>query len=165
MPLGNFRFGNPPPNPQNQKSFGQPDWVNTGKTFLRGLQQVMPYLSQAGFPMPPGINFLMKGLGGGSAGGVPQSPGIRGQEFSQQGYPQQGYPQQGYPQQGFPQQGYPQQGYPSQGLLQQGYTQQGYPAPTQGFSPQANQQQVPQVSGKGGGIKGLISRFMARRKG
>lgn len=173
MPLGNFRLGSPPTNPQNQNSLGQPNWVNTGQMFLRGLQQAMPYLSKAGVPMPPGINFLMKGLGGGFSGGFTNPPGIGGQGFRQQGIPQQGIPQQGFPQQGIPQQGYPSQGFFSQGFPPQAYPQQrgnlnntlNVQSPPPLPSPQSLFQQAPQVPVKGGGIKGLISRFMARRKG
>lgn len=195
MPLGNFRIGNPPPNFQNANSFGQPNWLNTGKTVLRGIQQVMPYLSQAGVQFPPVVNFLMKGMGAGGfgaglGGSLSKPSGIDGQGFLKQGVQQQqigpnqqGYPQQGYPQQSFPQQGVPQQGYPSQGFFSQGFPPQTYQQQggtlnntlnVQSQPPQFSSQpyqpsyqpqaQVLQQQSPKGGIKGLISRFMARRK-
>ncbi|AHF08693.1 hypothetical protein [Desulfitobacterium metallireducens] len=123
MPLSHFRGGNPPPNRQNMNSFGQPNWLNTGKTVLRGIQQVMPYLSQAGVPIPPVVNFLMKGMGAGGYGGnLNNTLNVQ----------------------------------PSYQPLSQAQVQ-----------PQAQtlQQQSPQTFAKGGGIKALISNFLARRKG
>lgn len=136
MPFGSFIQGNLPPNPRGMNFLGQSNG--------------------------PPSNFLMNGMGTGGSGavfggGYPR-PGIGGRGFFQQGYPQQGYPQQGYPQQGLFAQGLPPQTYqpyPAQ------FSSQPYQPPYQG-QPQVFQPESPQ---KSGGIKGLISRFMAGRKG
>lgn len=148
MPFGSFIQGNLPPNPWGMNFLGQSNGLNMGN------------------PMPPS-NFLMNGMGTGGpgavfGGGYPR-PGIGGRGFFQQGYPQQGHLQQGVPQQGYPPQGLFAQGLPPQTYqpYPAQFSSQPYQPPYQG-QPQVFQPESPQ---KSGGIKGLISRFMAGRKG